>query len=71
MDGRMDRRDKLVVISVKLPVELVDDLWVIMKYTKMNRSEIIREALKKYIEELKEKYGLKLNLKKTYLTIET
>ncbi|PNV81827.1 MAG: hypothetical protein C0179_00700 [Fervidicoccus sp.] len=67
----MDRRDKLIVISVKLPIELVDDLWIIMRYTKMNRSEIIREALVKYIEEFKEKYGLKLNLKKHYVEIET
>ena len=66
----MDRRDKLVTISVKLPVELVDDLWVVMRYTKMNRSEVIREALVKYIEEFKEKNGLKLRVKKTYLTIE-
>jgi metal-responsive CopG/Arc/MetJ family transcriptional regulator len=67
----MDRRDKLVVISVKLPVELVDDLWVIMKYTKMNRSEIIREALKEYIDKVKEKYGLRLRVKKHYVEIET
>jgi len=66
----MDRRDKLVTISVKLPVELVDDLWIVMRYTKMNRSEVIREALVKYIEEFKEKNGLKLRVKKTYLTIE-
>ncbi len=67
----MDRRDKLIVISVKLPIELVDDLWIVMRYTKMNRSEIIREALVKYIEEFKEKNGLKLNLKKHFVEIET
>ncbi len=58
------------VICVKLDEETIDDLWIVMRYTKMNRSEVIREALVKYIEEFKEKNGLKLRVKKHYIEIE-
>jgi len=58
------------VICVKLDEETIDDLWIVMRYTKMNRSEVIREALVKYIEEFKEKNGLRLKVKKHYIEIE-
>lgn len=46
---------KLVVISVKIPTSMLEQIKILSSMKKKTRSEIIREAIRKYI--MAELYG--------------